>query len=728
MDFDKIEASVSKNLALNICIRSLDLNKAPVDVLSLWLKKLLRAYISAPHCDLTDVFKSMHEWFQRLKEQAVYGDIINILVDAIEFADWANNLLLNAEETLVHTASYFLLAIVHCILQFYVEHNIQDLKEHLPNAIKLHLLVISLLKEVTARSVKVNDGRVTILIRQLCEICELLSTKIIHMTVFLKTSKIMTYICIHYCRLSEYESNPEWLNETQLHLCDTVLNNLETIKKKETLTVSLEKVEDFLKMTQAYLIMLHNIFSTGVKNVEESVLEVLLAVLMGGDTKPTHDLGKDVPALLNKFVRLPTMKIFELIYHVGAFQKYMLDALSQPEASTIDFFQLCLDFVTVVIMDDKIITPSTCETVQMVFEFVFKDEWQFINRKHYDRIIEAYGTLVYVGNSLQLCNYFCAGVFQDDVLKSQASADVLLCSFKIVEANNGWNNGRMQPAIDYWNQCNNSYAMWSHNCSQWHVRRILNYLYTIKISNQLPMFNLNNYRLLRCISAGSDGGKSKVLVEGLQKLSMTPIKQAEQYYEMIALVEILIVHKIGQRDLKILEQSLIKLKSLLESDKCILLINVIAKLALKSNRFTQFGVLQKFARTAAVASWHFQKFIHKCRHSDNETLKSLSSDVVVQKTDCTTLLDTLLNSENRCYNNKGVDNMYRKLCYTRSRNHRCNKSCLKRKRDTITPKHIINELYTKSVELDQCDAQSLDRMDKEKLKSIITNIQRYLQE
>lgn len=47
----------------------------------------------------------------------------------------------------------------------------------------------------------------------------------------------MTFICLHYLKF--YNENPiedvqmpEWLKETVLHICDTILNHLETICKE----------------------------------------------------------------------------------------------------------------------------------------------------------------------------------------------------------------------------------------------------------------------------------------------------------------------------------------------------------------------------------------------------------------------------------------------------------------------------------------------------------------
>lgn len=46
----------------------------------------------------------------------------------------------------------------------------------------------------------------------------------------------MTFISLHYLKfynenLIEGEQMPEWLKETVLHICDTILNHLETICK-----------------------------------------------------------------------------------------------------------------------------------------------------------------------------------------------------------------------------------------------------------------------------------------------------------------------------------------------------------------------------------------------------------------------------------------------------------------------------------------------------------------
>lgn len=71
------------------------------------------------------------------------------------------------------------------------------------------------------------------MLRQLVEIADFLSVKATHLHAFVKTSKTMTNICTYYKCLessrNEAKAMPDWLQETVLHLCDTVLNQLEAV-------------------------------------------------------------------------------------------------------------------------------------------------------------------------------------------------------------------------------------------------------------------------------------------------------------------------------------------------------------------------------------------------------------------------------------------------------------------------------------------------------------------
>lgn len=63
---EDVASCVSQDKALDICKRSLaDLSAKTVEVLSLWLRKLLRAYFNDAICCI-DVFKCLYAWFIKL--------------------------------------------------------------------------------------------------------------------------------------------------------------------------------------------------------------------------------------------------------------------------------------------------------------------------------------------------------------------------------------------------------------------------------------------------------------------------------------------------------------------------------------------------------------------------------------------------------------------------------------------------------------------------------------
>lgn len=65
-DCQDVSTCVSQQTAIKICNKSLeDLSAKTVEVLSLWLRKLLRAYINEAECCI-DIFKCLYEWFLRL--------------------------------------------------------------------------------------------------------------------------------------------------------------------------------------------------------------------------------------------------------------------------------------------------------------------------------------------------------------------------------------------------------------------------------------------------------------------------------------------------------------------------------------------------------------------------------------------------------------------------------------------------------------------------------------
>ncbi|KAM8712887.1 hypothetical protein ACLKA7_013248 [Drosophila subpalustris] len=720
---EDVASCVSKEKALDICKRSVeDLSAKTVEVLSLWLRKLLRAYFNEAVCYI-DVFRCLYEWFIKLKEdvspenKTACDDFITLLNDAVCFAEWAKETLVKAGERLVHTTLFFLLSIVNGCLQQSIENNVDALREHEPQAIELHMTALFLLKEITANSSKVH-ARITPLLRQLIEIADFLGAKMSHLHVFVKTSKTMTNICTHYCSraVDLTQSMPDWLQETALHLCDTVLNNLEIIYQKDALSVPLDKMEEYCKVTQAYLIMLHKLLSCGVKRIDKTVLDTIILILIGGESRSTHDLGMDIPVLLSKYVRPYVMQLFELIYQLEDFQNYFISYLTEANE---DNYELCLDYILVAIMDNTEVSLLTCKTVERIFENLFKDALNFTNAARYNRLLEAFGSLLYVTESETLFKYFSAGLFQEDLIKSQVCSDVLMICFRLEEANQTWSNNDIVQATDYYNKCNNLYTLFSQNVNQWHIQRMLRYFH--KLSNhEQPLFNIRNYRYIHCVSTRNEQDQ-RLWIMRLQRILIAPLSDAEQYYEMLALMKLLTDN---QSDwLHLLAGSL---KELFNNDKCKLLANIYFKAGLQGSPATQLRILQGTMPTQGIVNscWHIQKFLHACQNSDDAQLKSLVNLHKIAP-DLLPLLNTLqppLPQRSKAINNN--DYNYQQWDYKRLQSHICQLSSLKRKRSETEHKELIQQIERNSKELliNSCELDASDVMQLRNIIGILNNL------
>ncbi|XP_034476921.1 uncharacterized protein LOC117783581 [Drosophila innubila] len=723
---EDVVSCVSQEKALEICKRSVtDLSAKTVEVLSLWLRKLLRAYFNDAICCI-EVFKCLYEWFIKLKEdvspenKTACDDFITLLNDAVGFAEWAKEKLVKAGERLMHTTAFFLLSIVNGCLQQSIENNVDALKEHEPLAIELHMTVLFLLKEITANSSKVH-ARITPLLRQLIEIADFLGAKMSHLRAFVKTSKTMTNICTHYSSSVDLnQSLPDWLQETILHLCDTVLNNLEIVYQKGVSSVPLDKMEEHLKIAQAYLIMLHKLLSCGVKHMDKTVLDTMILLLMGGESRPTHDLSKEIPILVSKYVRPYVLELFELIYQLNDFQNYLMALLTEPEQADEDYYELCLDYITVVIIDNTEIMPLTCQTVQKIFEYLVKDASNFTNAARYNRLLEVFGSLLYLADSVTLLKYFNNGLFQEDLIKSQVCADVLMICFRLRDENDGWSHPDVVQATDYYIKCNNLYTLFSQNPSQWHIQRMLRYFHKLG-NHELPLFNMKNYRYLHCVSARIEQDQ-RLWTMRLQRILIAPLNDAEQYYEMLALMELLMN---SQSDwLHLLAESV---KELFKTDKCKLLANIYFKLGLQCNRATQLRILQGAMPTHEIikSCWHIQKFLHSCKNSDDAQLKSLANLHTIT-TDLLPLLNALQPPLNyRSNASKNYNFNYQQWDYKRLQFHRCKLSSQKRKRSENEPKELIQQLESNSKELLLYSGE-LDASDVMQLRSTISNLKQLL--
>lgn len=94
LDSEDVASCVSKQTALQICNQSLkDLSAKTAEVLSIWLRKLLKAYILEAECCI-DIFKCCYEWFQRLvsnKEKNVLT-FINLCLIPYRKTSWGRRI------------------------------------------------------------------------------------------------------------------------------------------------------------------------------------------------------------------------------------------------------------------------------------------------------------------------------------------------------------------------------------------------------------------------------------------------------------------------------------------------------------------------------------------------------------------------------------------------------------------------------------------------------------
>ncbi|XP_068147030.1 uncharacterized protein [Drosophila tropicalis] len=423
IDQDDVNLLVDIDTALRISKESLQETQI-VEVLSLWLKKLLRAYVKENVC-CHRVFLELKEWAQDMIGAG--PDLVVVLNEARDFLVSIRDELINSSESQTQATSNFLLALVLGVLD---EERAIKRKEDIPLAMDLHLNVLSLLQGTTITP-KSPSMHLLPVVQQLNTISGFLSSRITYLEAFIRTSQTMTKLCLDYKNhLNSEQTIPEYLKETILHLCDTIINHYETIYMKETLTVPLKKIEEYLKVTQQYFSMLIKIFKTGVNPNDNAVLDTLIELLMGGERKPLHDLGKDLNRLLAEYVRPCTLRLYEIVYKLDSFQKHLIDSLNDPEERGIDYFDLCLDFIHVIIIDDTKITASICQTLQSIFEYMFKDSRNFVSADRYDHIIEAYGSLLYITDYEPLQNYFLCTLFQNNLIMSQVYGDVLNIWFR----------------------------------------------------------------------------------------------------------------------------------------------------------------------------------------------------------------------------------------------------------------------------------------------------------
>ncbi|XP_017027745.1 uncharacterized protein [Drosophila kikkawai] len=713
IDQEDIIMLVDVQTAIRICNESLTNDSASLeDVLLLWLSKLLRSYVDEAVC-CVNAIKEMWSWLERVTVDPKYNGLA-IVTEALNFVTVYKDHLLRGGERLVHSSAFFFLTMIK---------SFPSDRSTLKICIDLHLVVLSLLRDNTAEAKTVNT-RITPVIKKLTAIAEYFGQRITHVQVSIRTSETVTFMCVHYLELikqqprkeSEPEPMPEWLKDTLVHLCDTVCSHLETVHNKETLAIPLEKIEDYLKVTRTYLQMIQEIFRVGVTtHFSEAVGSCLLELF--SEPAHSHDLGKDIPALLSTYVKPYTMQLFELVYFLPDFQEDFINNLVAGE----DSFNLCLSFVTVVCTDNTAVSPNTCQTLQRIFEYLFRDASNFVHAENYDRVIEAFGSLLYLLDNDILFNYFCAGLFQKDLVSSQACADVLMLCFRLKEVNNGWDSKAIEHAARFWNECSNSYALFSHNPSQWHVQRFLKYFH-IMSRQKLPSLSIRNYRYLSAVT-GSRDPIGRHLLKHLEDISYDVPTEIANYYEIIAVLEILA--QLGQTNCgSWLKRTSEMAKQLMAIDKGSTFISSYFRLVLASDQATQLLVLRGLAPVIGCTNWQRQKFLAACQSSTDAQLRAFSARHTISG-DVQPLLEALVGKREDLPS--AVDATCQELgksSYSRQVEHKCQpEASLKRKRtEENTPRKLLQALYEGSLELKQCSRDSFDAADKELHRKIIANL------
>ncbi|XP_017864572.1 PREDICTED: uncharacterized protein LOC108614861 [Drosophila arizonae] len=719
-DVEDIPTCVSVKSALTICEKSVaDLSAKTVEVLSLWLRKLLRGYLNDYECNI-QIFKCLYEWLMSLKDDVspenkeACADFILVLTDAVDFAEWAKVKLLATGERLMHVTVFLLMAIVYSCLEMCNEYHVEALKEHESKAIELHLNVLNMLGNITNSSTRVHP-RVTPLLRHMIEIADFLSLNPTHLNAFVKTSKTMTAICAHYNSMEasqdEMKAMPEWMQDTLLHLCDTVLNQLETVNDQSS-----SVPEEQMKVIHVYLIMIHKLLSTGAKHMDTNVLEGLFLILSGGESKPNPDINPEIQSLKAKYMHPFIMQLYKLLYQHEDFQKYLIACLTESANAKVAYDDICLDYVNACIIDDTELSKLTYKTLYAIFDYFCKDAGNFCNAARYKSILEVFASLVHVTCCAELFNYFCCGVFADDIIRSQMSADVLMLSYRLEEQQCGWTENALTKVTKYWIKCNNSYAIFSQNPSQLHVERMLKYFHNLKKLHEPPAFNLHNYRYISCVFANQID-KHHLWVMKLQRLFQSPLNDIEQYYEILALISL--VSTSSKYWLLNLPTGL---KELLVKGTYDRLNNVFFKLALNTDSASRLLILETLmpAKSVATSCWYGQRFLHMCQKSGNPKIISLTEQHVPAP-ELRPLLDMIQPSYS-CPkpNTDSPQIIYNNLAYKSRQPHRCTQSNLKRKRSECDSKNILGQLQLNAQQLSSVE---LDATDLKQLSGVVKTLQ-----
>ncbi|XP_016971287.2 uncharacterized protein LOC108038913 [Drosophila rhopaloa] len=711
IDQEDIILLVDVDSAVNIskaCIANDSADR--VEVLTLWFSKLLRAYLDESVCCFQAV-KSMCDWFFHVSNNSygVNSDQTKLFNEVLAFLTAYRNHLLKAGERLVHWFANLLLFMI----DFLEEEGKES--EHQVR-VGIHFEVLSLLKKNTSES-KTFQPRITPLMQTIMQHAESARNNFRDLELPVKSSDTITYMCVHYmsCVNLKDEPMPQWLKETILHLCKMVFGYLEDLYKNGLLTVPEEKLKEFMKVMRAYFLMLQQIFRNGLMQVDRNVAVCIMDLFMCDETTPSHYSEEYIQQLISTYVRPYIMELYELIYSFEECQEYLLFSIFGPPEE--DYFDVCLDFVTAVSTDDADVLPKTCQTLQKIFEYLFKDATNFVNAERYERVMDAFGSLLYLVPIKELHSYFCAGLFQKDIITSQVCADILMLCFRLKEENKCWTPIDIEQAIVFWNKCNNSYCMFSKNPSQWHVQRFLKYFHCLG-KQGLPALSIRNFRhLLAVITEDKQIGIQ--LLNRLDHVSSAAPTQVKDYYEMVAMLELLVKNRHTDCS-QWFQRSSDMSKKVMSIANSTTFTSAYFKLLAFANKPTQLLILRGLASGNGCTNWHRQRFIDACKVSDDAQLKAFSARHLIDA-DAQLLLETMRGKPKT--SDTSVDGLFdvSKSSYTRNSEHKCLVSSLKRKRNEIPPKQILLDIYEGSLQLSQ-STDDFDAADWDLHKKVLANL------
>nr|NP_001260814.1 uncharacterized protein Dmel_CG13742, isoform D [Drosophila melanogaster]AGB93347.1 uncharacterized protein Dmel_CG13742, isoform D [Drosophila melanogaster] len=667
--------------AVSICSACIANKSAnPVDVLTLWFTKLLGAYIDdSGYCVLAA--REMCKWFTIEAETGneVHSGHIKLMSVAQEFVSTFRDRLLEAGERLVQILAYLVFTIIDFCLMC-------D-KSHRQIVADLQLETLSLIKDSIINLTEVHP-RLATLMQKIMEIADTEGTRTGDLQLSVQTGETLAHICLHF--MTTWHANPtdeklpNWLRETVFHLCDVVTVHLNSTFDIDNRIVPAEKLEELVDGIRTYIVLLYHILQKGVVYVDDDVAVCLMDLIMCERTRPSHYSDIEKQQLISVLVRPHVLDILELLYKFQKCQEYLISSvLGTPK---FDYFDACMDFINAVSTDDADVLPSTCRTLQQTFEYLFK-----------------------VGN-IELHRYFCAGIFQKDFITSQVCADILMLCFRLKEANKCWTDHAIKEAMAHWHKCNNSYAMFSTNPSQLHVQRFLRYFHCLG-KQELPVISIQNFRHLSVV-AKSDGHVGMKILKRLELISTSAPTKVELYYEVVALLELLVHH--DQIDCSHWFQRTSEMANkLLGIDKSISFANVYFKLLARANGSTKLLILRGLPPNAGCTNWYREKFLDSCKVSDDAQLRAFSARHAIYP------LFKALHVEPGTVVDGSFD--LSKSSYIRHGDHKCPVSSLKRRRSELAPKEILRNIYEASLQLTQCTA-NFDAADWELLKKVMANL------